>query len=135
VPHIVPAHQNVFIRIKTCGDVYIHRAVLLLMDKEFGMRSLFSAYLGIGSNVVEPWGRGERKSIGAERCAQSHEPRRPVMTSYIPRRTFNPLKDKVEILRKLEEVAEELEGDMAEKDWAGRTVTLKFKRSTYEGEE
>jgi len=66
--------SNVFIRIKTCGDVYIHRAVLLLMDKEFGMRSLFSAYLGIGSNVVEPWGRGERKSIGAERCAQSHEP-------------------------------------------------------------
>lgn len=52
-----------------------------------------------------------------------------------PRRTFNSLEDKVEILRKLEEVAEELEGDMAEKGWAGRTVTLKFKRSTYEGEQ
>ncbi|KAF9653959.1 DNA/RNA polymerase [Thelephora ganbajun] len=101
------------IRVKSCGDVYTHRSVLVLMDKEFGMRSLFSAYLGIGSNVVEPWGRGERKSIGAER-------------------TFNPLEDKIEILRKLEEVAEELEGDMAEKGWAGRTVTLKFKRSTYE---
>ena len=50
-------------------------------------------------------------------------------------RTFNPLEDKTEILRKLEEVAEELEGDMAEKAWAGRTVTLKFKRSTFEGEE
>jgi len=100
--------------IKTCGDVYSHRAIILLMDKELGMRSLFSAYLGIGSNVVEPWTRGERKSIGAER-------------------TFNPLEDKVEILRKLEEVAEELEGDMAEKGWAGRTITLKFKRSTYEG--
>lgn len=55
---------------KTCGDVFTHRAVLLLMDKEFGMRSLFNAYLGIGSNVVEPWARGERKSIGAERCVQ-----------------------------------------------------------------
>jgi len=43
------------------------------MDKEFGMRSLFSAYLGLGSNVVEPWARGERKSIGAERFAQTHE--------------------------------------------------------------
>jgi hypothetical protein len=51
------------------------------------------------------------------------------------RRTFNPIEDKIEILRKLEEVAEELEGDMAEKGWAGRTITLKFKRSTYEGEE
>lgn len=101
--------------IKTCGDVYAHRATVLLMDKEFGMRSLFSAYLGIGSNVVEPWVREERKSIGAER-------------------TFNPLEDKIKLLRKLEEVAEELEGDMAEKGWAGRTVTLKFKRSTYEGE-
>lgn len=53
----------------------------------------------------------------------------------VPRRTFNPIEDKIEILRKLEEVAEELEGDMAAKGWAGRTVTLKFKRSTYEGEE
>lgn len=55
--------------------------------------------------------------------------------TFVPHRTFNPLKDKIEILRKLEEVAEELEGDMAEKGWAGRTVTLKFKRSTYEGED
>ena len=65
--HVLPAHSNVLKRIKACGDVYTHRAVLFLMDKEFGMRSLFGAYLGIGSNVVEPWGRGERKSIGAER--------------------------------------------------------------------
>jgi len=53
----------------------------------------------------------------------------------VTRRTFNPIENKIEILRKLEEVAEELEGDMAAKGWAGRTVTLKFKRSTYEGEE
>ena len=99
------------------------------------MRSLFSAYLGLGSNVVEPWARGERKSIGAERSAWAHRPRIPALASYIPHRTFNPLEEKIEILRKLEEVAEELEGDMAEKGWAGRTVTLKFKRSTYEGEE
>jgi DNA polymerase kappa len=53
----------------------------------------------------------------------------------MPHRTFNPLEDKIEILRKLEEVAEELEDDMARGGWAGRTVTLKFKRSTFEGEE
>ena len=105
------------------------------MDKEFGMRSLFSAYLGLGSNTVEPWARGERKSIGAERSAQTCEPSVPVPAFNIPCRTFNPLEEKIEILRKLEEVAEELEGDMAEKGWAGRTVTLKFKRSTYEGEQ
>jgi len=105
------------------------------MDKEFGMRSLLSAYLGIGSNVVEPWTRGERKSIGAERCVQTGEPCIPGLVFNIPPRTFNPLEDEIEILQKLEEIAEELEGDMAEKGWAGRTVTLKFKRSTYEGEE
>jgi DNA polymerase kappa len=66
----LPSFSNVLRRPKTCGDVYTHRAVLFLMDKEFGMRSLFSSYLGIGSNVVEPWGRGERKSIGAERCVE-----------------------------------------------------------------
>ena len=59
----------------------------------------------------------------------------PTVLFKFPRRTFNPLKDEIEILRKLEEVAEELEDDMAGKGWAGRTVTLKFKRSTYEGEE
>lgn len=58
---------DVLKRLKICGDVYTNRGVLLLMDKEFGMQSLFGAYLGIGSNVVEPWTRGERKSIGAER--------------------------------------------------------------------
>ena len=128
-------HWNVLTRIKTCGGVYTHRAVLLLMDKEFGMRSLFSAYLGIGSNVVEPWGRGERKSIGAERYVYIDRLQVLALVFNIPCRTFNSLEDKVEILRKLKEVAEELEADMAEKGWAGRTVTLKFKRSTYEGEQ
>jgi len=83
------------------------------MDKEFGLKSTLCAYLGIGSNVVQPWGREERKSIGAER-------------------TFNSLSDKGRILQKLEEVAEELESDMEKSGWTGRTVTLKYKLSTYE---
>jgi hypothetical protein len=37
------------------------------MDKEFGLKSMLCTYLGIGSNVVQPWVREERKSIGAER--------------------------------------------------------------------
>ena len=52
---------------ETCGDIYAQRATLSLMDNQFGLMFLLQAYLGIASNVVEPWQREERKSIGAER--------------------------------------------------------------------
>ncbi|KAF7298225.1 IMS-domain-containing protein [Mycena chlorophos] len=101
------------IGIKTCGDIYAHRATLSLMDKQFGLVYLLHKYLGIGSNCVEPPQREERKSIGAER-------------------TFAPLSDKEKIVEKLHEVCAELEADMAETQWAGRTVTLKYKLDTFE---
>lgn len=47
--------------------------------------------------------------------------------------TFGTLGDKEKILRKLEEVAVELESDMEANGWAGRTVTLKYKLATYQG--
>ena len=53
--------------LKTCGDIFTQRAVLSLMDKQFGLMFLLQTYLGIASNVVEPWQREEKKSIGAER--------------------------------------------------------------------
>ncbi|KAH7925515.1 IMS-domain-containing protein [Leucogyrophana mollusca] len=101
------------IGIKTCGDIYTHRATLSLMDKQFGLRFLLKTYLGIASNVVQPGQREERKSIGAER-------------------TFHALSDKSQIFRKLEEVAAELEGDMVSGGWTGKTVTLKYKLDTYQ---
>ncbi|KAL1723935.1 hypothetical protein EV715DRAFT_190536 [Schizophyllum commune] len=101
------------IGIKTCGDIYIHRATVYLMDKHFGMRFLLQTYLGIASNTVRPPERQERKSIGAER-------------------TFNPIGEKDKIMLKLDEVAAELEDDMRSSGWAGRTVTLKFKLDTYQ---
>ncbi|KIY74363.1 IMS-domain-containing protein [Cylindrobasidium torrendii FP15055 ss-10] len=101
------------IGIKTCGDIYIHRAVVSLMDKQFGLHFLIQTYLGIASNVVQPHAREERKSIGAER-------------------TFNTLGDKEKLLQKLEEVAQELEDDMEHSGWTGRTVTLKYKLDTYQ---
>jgi DNA polymerase kappa len=52
---------------KTCGDIFIHRATIYLMEKQFGRQYLFRTYLGITSNAVEPMAREERKSIGAER--------------------------------------------------------------------
>ena len=54
--------------VQTCGDVYTHRAVINLMDHYLGLESLLKAYLGIGSNVVQPGRREERKSVGCERC-------------------------------------------------------------------
>lgn len=51
---------------KTCGDVYVHRAMILAMDKQLGLRSLLKAFLGLGSNIVEPPAREWRKSVGVE---------------------------------------------------------------------
>ncbi|KAK2464297.1 hypothetical protein APHAL10511_003754 [Amanita phalloides] len=101
------------IGIKTCGDVFTHRATIYLMDKHFGLNFLLRTHLGIASNVVQPHQREERKSIGAEK-------------------TFAPLSDKQKILAKLEEIAEELEEDMETNGWTGRTVTLKYKLDTYQ---
>lgn len=63
--------SHVLMHIQTCGDIYTHRATISLMDKYFGLHFLLQTYLGIASNVVEPWQREERKSIGAERYALS----------------------------------------------------------------
>ncbi|KAJ3556244.1 hypothetical protein NM688_g2131 [Phlebia brevispora] len=101
------------IGIKTCGDIYTHRAAISLMDKQFGLHFLLQTYLGIASNVVQPGQREERKSIGAER-------------------TFTAIGDKTRILAKLEEVAAELEEDMERTGWTGKTVTLKYKLDTYQ---
>ncbi|KAK7057229.1 IMS-domain-containing protein [Favolaschia claudopus] len=101
------------IGIKTCGDIYTHRATLSLMDKQFGLIHLLRTHLGIASNTVQPPQREERKSIGAER-------------------TFSPLQDKQKILDKLEEVCAELESDMEQTQWTGRTITLKYKLDSFE---
>ncbi|KAJ7703238.1 hypothetical protein B0H17DRAFT_96698 [Mycena rosella] len=101
------------IGIKTCGDIFTYRATLSLMDKQFGLMHLLRTHLGIASNSVQPPQREERKSIGAER-------------------TFPPLGDKQKILEKLHEVCVELESDMEETQWTGRTITLKYKLDTFE---
>ncbi|OJT06968.1 DNA polymerase kappa [Trametes pubescens] len=115
VPGVGRVHERLLdsIGVKTCGDVFEHRAVLYLLDKHFGLEFLLQAYLGIASNVVQPGQREERKSIGAER-------------------TFNALSDTTKIHAKLEEVAAELETDMEESGWTGKTVTLKYKLDTFQ---
>ncbi|KAI8993891.1 DNA/RNA polymerase [Trametes punicea] len=101
------------IGIKTCGDIFKQRAVLSLLDRQFGLEFLLQAYLGIASNVVQPGQREERKSIGAER-------------------TFNALSDTAKIYAKLQEVAAELEHDLEGGGWTGKTVTLKYKLDTFQ---
>jgi len=101
------------IGVKTCGDIYRCRGVLALLDKQFGLHSLLRVYLGVASNVVQPWAREERKSIGSER-------------------TFRAISEKEKILEKLDDIAAELEDDMERGGWTGRTVTLKYKLDTYE---
>ncbi|KAJ3934891.1 MAG: DNA/RNA polymerase [Lentinula lateritia] len=115
VPGIGRVHERMLesIGVTTCGDIFTQRVSIALLDKEFGLRFMLQTYLGIASNVVRPHSREERKSIGAER-------------------TFHPLADKGKILQKLEEVAEELENDMTETGWAGRTITLKYKLENYQ---
>ncbi|THV05009.1 DNA/RNA polymerase [Dendrothele bispora CBS 962.96] len=103
------------IGVKTCGDIFVQRAVISLLDKQFGLglRSLLQTGLGIASNVVAPHQREERKSIGVER-------------------TFHTISDKEKLFEKLKEISEELEKDMSEGGWAGSTVTLKYKLDTYQ---
>src|ERR1700722_11737877 len=48
--------------------------MLAVMDKQFGLGFLLRTYLGIGSNVVRPIQRHDRKSIGAERSVSSFRP-------------------------------------------------------------
>jgi DNA polymerase kappa len=100
------------------------------MDKWLGMHFLFNTYLGIASNVVQPYQREERKSIGAERYVHDVGHDTKIQS---PHRTFSPIADTDRILRKLDEVAKELERDMEESGWTGRTVTLKYKLDTYQG--
>lgn len=103
------------------------------MDKQFGLHYLLKTYLGISSNEVRPPQREERKSIGSERCVKIPS---GIHTSVvlIRSRTFSPLDDGEVLLQKLEHIASELETDMARNGWAGKTITLKYKLDTYQGE-
>jgi DNA polymerase kappa len=115
---------------QTCGDIYKYRGVLSLLDKQFGLHSMLRVHLGIASNVVQPWAREERKSIGSERSPGTNTHDSPSLTLSI--RTFKAISEKEKILQKLEDIAVELEDDMERGGWAARTVTLKYKLNTYE---
>lgn len=101
------------IGVKTCGDIYEHRASLTKLFGEKAFQFLIAVYLGLGSTDIRPAESYERKSIGTES-------------------TFRDMGGREELRAKLRHIAEELEKDMARTQFKGRTLVLKVKLHTYE---
>lgn len=99
--------------IKTCGDIYAHRAYLSKLFGEKAFQFLIQCYLGIGRTQVQPAAEYARKSVGTES-------------------TFRDLSGRVELRVKLRSISEELEKDLARTQVRGRTLVLKVKLHTYE---
>ncbi|MCJ1262366.1 hypothetical protein MMC22_002236 [Lobaria immixta] len=101
------------IGIKTCGDIYAHRAYLSKLFGEKAFRFLMQCHLGLGRTKIQPAEDYERKSVGTES-------------------TFRDMSGKAELRAKLRWIAEELEKDLTRTQFKGRTLVLKIKLHTYE---
>ncbi|KAK5943645.1 hypothetical protein PMZ80_004653 [Knufia obscura] len=101
------------IGVRTCGDIYEHRAYLNRLFGEKTNQFLLQTYLGLGRTDVQPAEDHERKSVGTES-------------------TFREMSSKTELRSKLRHIAEELEKDMKRVEVKGRTLCLKIKLHTYE---
>jgi DNA polymerase kappa len=101
------------IGIKTCGDIYAHRAYLAQLFGQKAFQFLMQCYLGLGRTKIQPAEDYERKSVGTET-------------------TFKELSSPAELRDKLRYVAEELEADLKRTEYKGRTLCLKIKLHTYE---
>lgn len=101
------------IGVKTCGDIYSHRAFLSKLFGEKAFHFLMQVYLGLGHTSVRPAEEYERKSVGTES-------------------TFRDMNGKEELRAKLRWIAEELEKDLTRTQNKGRTLVLKIKLHTYE---
>ncbi|KAF1349975.1 hypothetical protein BDV97DRAFT_377134 [Delphinella strobiligena] len=101
------------IGVKTCGDIYEHRAYLPKLFGEKAFHFLMGVYLGLGRTNVQPAEEYERKSVGTES-------------------TFKDMSDPKELREKLRWIADELEKDCERTQFKGRTLVLKIKLHTYE---
>jgi len=101
------------IGVKTCGDIYAHRAYLAKLFGHKAFQFLMQSYLGLGRTNVQPAEEHERKSVGTES-------------------TFREMSGKAELRAKLRRIAEELEKDLDRTQFKGRTLVLKIKLHTYE---
>ncbi|EUC35013.1 hypothetical protein COCCADRAFT_35462 [Bipolaris zeicola 26-R-13] len=101
------------IGVKTCGDIYAHRAYLAKLFGQKAFQFLMQCYLGLGRTVIKRAEDYERKSVGTET-------------------TFKELQSPDALREKLRFVAEELEGDLKRTEYKGRTLCIKIKLHTYE---
>lgn len=101
------------IGIKTCGDIYAHRAYLSSLFGQKAFQFLMQCYLGLGRTQIQPAEDYERKSVGTET-------------------TFKELSSPDSLRQKLRDISEELEGDMKRTEFKGRTLCIKIKLHTYE---
>ncbi|KAI9925825.1 hypothetical protein MW887_005631 [Aspergillus wentii] len=101
------------IGIKTCGDIYPHRALLTKLFGEKAFQFLAQCYLGLGRTKIQPVETYERKSVGTEA-------------------TFHEIGDKQQLREKLWWAAQELEKDMTRTQFKGRTLVLKVKLHSFE---
>ncbi|KAK6350976.1 hypothetical protein TWF718_004154 [Orbilia javanica] len=99
--------------IKTCGDIYPLRGLLLKLFGQKAYEFLISVYLGLGRTVIRPAEEYIRKSIGSES-------------------TFPDLEGAANLREKLRKTAEALEEDLTKTELQGRTLALKVKMFTYE---
>ncbi|KAF2792323.1 DNA/RNA polymerase [Melanomma pulvis-pyrius CBS 109.77] len=99
--------------IKTCGDIYAHRAYLSQLFGQKAFQFLMQCYLGLGRTNIQPAEDYERKSVGTES-------------------TFREMSSPTELREKLRHIADELEGDLKRTGFKGRTLCIKIKLHTYE---
>ncbi|KAK6502877.1 hypothetical protein TWF481_007917 [Arthrobotrys musiformis] len=99
--------------VKTCGDIYPLRGLLLKLFGQKAYEFLISVFLGLGRTVIRPAEEYIRKSIGSES-------------------TFPDLEGTVNLREKLRKTAEVLEEDLTKTELQGRTLALKVKMFTYE---
>ena len=101
------------IGVKTCGDIYAHRAVLAKLFGQKAFEFLMQCYLGLGRTKIQRAEESHRKSVGTET-------------------TFRELQSPDDLRDKLRHIAEELEGDLKRTEYKGRTLCIKIKLHTYE---
>ncbi|GAA94069.1 uncharacterized protein L969DRAFT_71614 [Mixia osmundae IAM 14324] len=99
--------------VRRISDIWAKRGMLHLIRTSISLDFLLKAYLGLGSSLVSASTRESRKSVGRED-------------------TFGKLADYSGFLEVLRALAETLGNDCQSLQFAGRTLTLKFKLSTYE---
>lgn len=101
------------IGVKTCGDIYAHRAYLSQLFGQKAFQFLMQCYLGLGRTKIQRAEDYERKSVGTET-------------------TFREMQSPDALRDKLRYIAEELEGDLKRTEYKGRTLCIKIKLHTYE---